>query len=315
MNHDMTRTEGNPLAEDGRPLAEDGRPTRVGWLQVLTAATLWGTTGLIFKALGDAGLNAWTMSFLRLALSVPFILATARLSLGRWLAPLTARGVLVLVGVGAGMALYQITYVLAIERVGVAISVLISICGAPVFVAVIAVLFLGERIRFKTIAALVAAVLGTALLVGFPDSASVVTDRFWGGVAIAIACALFQAFYVLAARAAGKICHPMHSVGIGFTFGALMLLPFALHYGYTMSDSAHDWMLLLYLAAVPTALAQTLFLTGLKTTGAIGGAIASLLEPLVSTVLAVLLLGEQIGPVGYVGAVTLLAGIFIVQSK
>jgi DME family drug/metabolite transporter len=94
-----------------------------------------------------------------------------------------------------------------------------------------------------------------------------------------------------------------------------MLLPFALHYGYTMIYSGHDWMLLLYLAAVPTALAQTFFLSGLKTTGAIGGAIASLLEPLVSTVLAVLLLGEQIGPVGYVGAVTLLAGIFIVQSK
>ena len=69
--------------------------------------------------------------------------------------------------------------------------------------------------------------------------------------------------------------------------------------------------MLLYLGAVPTALAQTFFLSGLKSTGAVGGAIESLREPLVSTVMAVAFLGEQLGSVGYLGAAILLIGILI----
>jgi drug/metabolite transporter, DME family len=294
-----------------QPISERPRH-RVGWALVLVAATLWGTTGLAFKALGaNPDNNAWAISFMRLALSVPFILVCARLLLGRWLPALTLKGLLVLLAVGAGMALYQITYVLAIERVGVAIAVLISICGAPVLVALIAVPLFKERLTKKTYLSLLTALVGTVLLVGWPEQGVDALPRFWEGVAIAVACAVFQAFFVLAAREAGKVCHPMHSVGVGFSFGALMLLPFALHFGLTLQYSGNEWLILLYLGAIPTALAQSLFLTGIKSTGAVGGAIASLLEPLVSTVLAVWLLGEQLGPIGYVGALILLIGILI----
>ncbi|MFI4983228.1 MAG: DMT family transporter, partial [Nevskiales bacterium] len=293
---------------------ESRQSPRAGWSLVLLAATLWGTTGLIFKAL-DTGnqTNALSISFLRLALSVPFILVGARLLLGRWLVRLTVKGAFTLAGVGASMALYQLTYVLAIERVGVAIAVLISICGAPVVIALISVLFFGERFHPRIVLALIASVVGAVLLVGFPDTGMPASERFWSGVAIAVACAVFQAFFVLAARAAGAVAHPLHSAGIGFAFGAAMLLPFAVYHGLALRYTAEGWLLLLYVGAVPTAIAQTFFLMGLKTTGAIGGAVASLLEPLVTTVLAVLILGEQIGLIGYVGAVVLLSGIALAQ--
>jgi DME family drug/metabolite transporter len=288
--------------------------SREGWALVLTAATLWGTTGIIFHALGTGGgANAVSISFLRLALSVPCILVMARIRLRSWLAPLSARGLATLVGLGVGMAAYQLTYVLAIERVGVAISVLISICGAPIFVALIAAVFMGERFKAPTLIALVVAIVGTVLLVGVPSEVVQDTHRFWIGVVIAIVCALCQAFYVLAARAASRVCHPMHAVGIGFAFGALALLPVGLHEGVQLHYSASGWAMLLYVAAVPTAIAQTLFLTGIKGTGAVGGAIASLLEPLVSTVLAVILLHETMSWVGMLGAAILLSGIVIVQ--
>lgn len=267
---------------------------------------------------GDGGgANAVSISFLRLALSVPCILVMARIRLGAWLAPLTVRGLVTLVGLGVGMAACQLTYVLAIERVGVAISVLISICGAPIFVALIAAVFMGERFKAPTlialVVALVVAIVGTVLLVGVPSEVVQDTHRFWIGVAIAIVCALCQAFYVLAARAASRVCHPMHAVGIGFAFGALALLPYGLHEGVQLHYSVSGWAMLLYVAAVPTAIAQTLFLTGIKGTGAVGGAIASLLEPLVSTVLAVILLHETMTWIGMLGAAILLSGIVIVQ--
>ncbi|WP_226279504.1 DMT family transporter [Burkholderia anthina] len=285
-----------------------------GWAMVLTAATLWGTTGIIFNVLGtSAGANAVSISFLRLALSVPFLFLMGRIHLGTWFIKLTPKGLLVLAGLGLGMAFYQLTYVLAIERVGVAISVLISICGAPIFVALISVAWLGERFNAQTMIALVLAIVGTVFLVGLPSGVVQDVRQFWIGVAIAVACAVCQAFYVLAARASGKICSPMHAGGIGFAIGALALLPFGLHDGLQLHYTMDGWLMLLYVAAVPTAIAQTLFLGGIKGTGAVGGAIASLLEPLVSTVLAVLLLHERMTWYSIVGAVILLVGIVIIQ--
>ena len=71
--------------------------------------------------------------------------------------------------------------------------------------------------------------------------------------------------------------------------------------------------MLLYVAAVPTAIAQTLFLIGLQGTGAVGGAIASLLEPLVASLLAVVVLHERMHGTGVIGAALLLSGIGILQ--
>ncbi|NVD99619.1 DMT family transporter [Massilia sp. BJB1822] len=292
----------------------DVSSVKSGWAPVLSAAALWGTTGLVFQSLGTAGgADAVSISFLRLALSVPFLLLMARMHAGTWLAPLTPKGWLVLLALGISMAFYQLTYVLAIERVGVAISVLISICGAPIFVALISVLWFRERLHVRTLVALAAAIGGTILLVGLPTDLNSDTYRFWAGVAIAVACALLQAFYVLAARAAGSVCSAAHAGGIGFAIGALLLLPFWPEQGLHLSYSWSGWAMLLYVAAIPTALAQTLFLNGLKGTGAIGGAIASLLEPLVATVLAVLVLHERMSWYGVLGALILLSGIVILQ--
>src|SRR5260221_7518898 len=86
------------------------------------------------------------------------------------------------------MALYQVTYVLSIERTGVAMATLISICGAPVFVALISALFLGQRLGGHSVLALIAAVTGAALLVGFPAD-GLASEHYWEGIWIAIACA------------------------------------------------------------------------------------------------------------------------------
>jgi len=60
---------------------------------------------------------------------------------------------------------------------------------------------------------------------------------------------------------------------------------------------------------VPTALAYVLFLTGIRSITATVASIATLIEPLTSTVLAWLLFGEQLGPLGVFGAALLLGAI------
>ena len=81
----------------------------------------------------------------------------------------------------------------------------------------------------------------------------------------------------------------------------------ALGRGLVLDYPAAGWALLLYLGLVPTAGAYLLYLRGLRTVPATVAATVSLLEPLGSTLLAVLLLGERLSPVGMGGAALLLA--------
>jgi len=115
-----------------------------------------------------AGADAVSISLSRLALSLPFLLVMARIRTGTWITRLTPRGIWVLIALGLGMAFYQMTYVLVIERV--AISALIGICGAPIFVAPISVVWLGDRFNTRTVVALIIAIIGTVLLVGVPSA-------------------------------------------------------------------------------------------------------------------------------------------------
>ena len=88
---------------------------------------------------------------------------------------------------------------------------------------------------------------------------------------------------------------------------ALVLLPSgrSLAVGFGLLAAA----LLLYLGLVPTALAYVLFLTGMRSITATVASIATLIEPLTSTVLAWLLFDEQLGPLGLFGAALLLGAI------
>ena len=65
------------------------------------------------------------------------------------------------------------------------------------------------------------------------------------------------------------------------------------------------WVLLGYLGFVPTAVAYGLFLAGLRSTPATTASVATLMEPLTSTVLAWLLCGERLGMSAWLGILLL----------
>lgn len=173
-------------------------------------------------------------------------------------------------------------------------------------VAVLAALFLGERFSARLAAALATAIVGTVLLSGltpetFGQRANEIT-----GVLFALGSGLGYAVLALCSRALAGRYHPLQPIAIGFAVGAVLLLPFALATGLVLSFSAAGWGLLLYIGLIPTALAYWLFLRGLRHTSATVASLLTLVEPLTSTVLAVLLFGEQLSSLGLVGAALLL---------
>ncbi len=299
-------------AEPDRPTAGAFGTAGGGVVLVALAASLWGTVGVASKGVyAIAEVTPLFVGFLRLALAVPALLALSLLFVGWRTFAFRGRDLGIVLLIGVTMALYQLFYFTAVATTGVAIATLVTICTAPLIVALLSGVLLGEALTRPVALALLLGLSGTVLLVGFPDDVGVDRAAVFAGVAWALGSALSYAVFVLCSRALAPRHHPFTLIAVGFGAGAVMLLPFALHDIPDGSLAVEALVLLLYIGLVPTAFAYVLYFRGMKRTGATVASVAALMEPLTATLLAWALFDERLGPVGLLGGALLLIAILL----
>jgi len=281
------------------------------------AAVVWGTIGVgsgwLFAAVPET--NPPSVGFYRLAVAVPALVALGWWLLGDKLLAVRRRDLALMAGIGCGMALYQLAYYGAIQRVGVSVAALVTLCTAPVMVALLAAPLLGERLTRTALLALVGALTGTTLLVGAGPETLATAPDMPAGVALAVTAGAGYAGLVLCGRGLAARYHPIQPIAVGFGAGAVLLLPLALATGLTLDYPPAGWAVLAYLGLVPTTLGYLLFQSGLRRTGATTASIVTLIEPLTSAGLAALLFGERLGPTGLLGAALLLASVAVLGRR
>ncbi|HEX5691312.1 MAG TPA: EamA family transporter, partial [Roseiflexaceae bacterium] len=284
--------------------------SRRGLVLILLAAILWGTVGVATQGLYHlTDTNALSIGFFRLAIATPALAAACWATLGRRAFKIAPRDLVFMLLIGAATAGYQVCYFAAIARVGVAVAVLITLCTAPVIVALASAVLLRERLSATTLLALACALGGAALLVLSTTGIGGERRDTLAGVLLALLSALGYALIAMFSRTVAGRYHPLQPITVGFGAGALMLLPFALAAGLVSVYPVAGWLLLLHLGLLPTALAYGLFLAGLRHTTATVASVVTLIEPLTSTLLAWLLFGERLGWLGLVGAALLFGAI------
>ncbi|HEX6544536.1 MAG TPA: EamA family transporter [Ktedonobacterales bacterium] len=294
-------------------VAETDQRSRL-WLIVI-AAVLWGTVGITTQSLYRlTPTNPLSVGFFRLAIAAPVLSLGCWAVLGRHSLRIARRDLARVALIGAMLALYQVCYFAAIARVGVTIATLVTLCLAPVLVALLSVVFLNERPTRRVLVALICALAGITAMVGFGGSSAHVSADLVG-ILLACGSAFGYALVALLGRSLARRYHPLQINAIAFATGALVLLPLALMTGFVVSYPAQGWLLLAYLGLVPSALAYALFLSGMRTTPATIASIVTLLEPLTATVLAALLFGERLGPLGLIGAGLLLAAMVVLAVQ
>ncbi len=135
------------------------------------------------------------------------------------------------------------------------------------------------------------------------------------GIVLPLGSACGYSLRALFIRTLAGRYHPLHPITLSLAAGALILLPFALANGLVTAYPAPGWLLLLHLGLVPTAFAYWLFQRGLQRTPATVASIITLVEPLTSAVLAALLFGERLPPLGLVGAGLLVAAMVSLMRR
>jgi DME family drug/metabolite transporter len=283
--------------------------SRRGFLLVVLAALCWGTSGVSGRIVADrTGLGPLDIAWHRMAVGAVVLLLFTALGRRRRLAstvPLTRGTAGRLVLVGAGLAAYQFAFFAAVAIAGVSISTLVALGLAPLLIAVGGTVLGHGRPERATIVALVVALVGLVLLVGVTAEADTGTTVVLGAL-LAVGSALGYAMVTLAGAG---IPAGIPVTLAGFAGGALLLTPVALIAGLHVTGDPVSLAVLLYLGAVPSALAYTFFFTGLRTVPGAVASIVTLLEPLTATVLATAFLGERLAPLALAGGLLVLAAV------
>ena len=292
-------------------MARSTKSSQRGRWSILAAAALWGTTGVSTQTIYNlSSTNAISVAFSRLVIAAIVLLLLCWRLVGRRMWRVKGRDALLMVFMGIMQAVFQFCYLAAIPECGITIATLIAISVAPVIVVLFASVFMRERVTLKILLALLCALSGTALLTGFP-AGKVAFGSLVSGVLLSLTSAAGYAGVILGGRKLSSRYHPLQVNAAAFGVGAVLLFVCALSTRLVLSYPVESWLLVLYMGCIPTALAYVLFQSGMRSTPATLTSILTLCEPLTAAVLAWLLFGERLSPLGIVGALLLLGTILL----
>ena len=285
--------------------------SRLGFLFVALSAIMFGSLGVTTKGVFRvATTNAYSITLLRAVIALLACVAICAPVPGIRMFRIARGDVRTMVVAGLLMVTYQVAFVVALNLANVTIAALVTLCTVPVLAAVLSRGLLGEALRLSSVLALVCAIVGVALLVGFDSRGSGTSP--WMGVGFALVSALSFALFQVCGRILANRYHPMQTLSVFFLVAVLALLPITLVSGFVTRYPPVGWLLLAHLGLGVSVLGYVLLVLGLRTTPVTTSTIISLLEPLTSTLLAWLLLRERLGPLGLFGAALLLSAMVIV---
>ncbi len=281
---------------------------------LIGTGVIWGTIGIAAKLLyEDTTLDAAAVTWLRTVIAAPACFAVAWVVLRRKVLDTNRADLALMAGLGIVLIVYQYAYLASVDRIGVAIATLVSLCVPPVLIAAYSALFQGERLSGRALVALLTAVIGTVMLVGWGATGSE-GRALVIGVGLALASAAMIAAHFLFSRSLAGRQPPLRPLAIAFCVGAVAFTPVGLRADITLDIPLQSWLVLLYLALVPSILAYWLFQSALKDVPASTASVVTLLEPLVASVLAWLLFSERLGPIGWIGAALLMGAIALLST-
>lgn len=274
----------------------------------LFSAACFGAMAVFGKLAYDAGVTPVALLLVRFALAALLLGGLVAL---RPIPRIPGRLVLTGLGLGAlGYATQATLYFSALDRIDASLVALV-LYTYPALVTVGAVLLGRDRMTPARTAALVVASLGTLLVL--LGAGGVRFDRI--GVGLAFGAALTYTVYILVADAAVHRVPPVVLAALVMTGASLAIGVRAAATGVDLGFAPAGWFWIVCIAVVSTVAAMLAFFAGLRRTGPSTASILSTFEPVVTTALATVTLGELLTPLQLVGALLVLSSAIVVQMR
>lgn len=297
-------------------VAHRGRGTTL----VLLAALFFSTSGTLGKSAMSAGITPEQVAAMRIGLAGLVLLAGVAVVAPRKLR-VRREQLPVLGGYGLlGVAGVQLLYFVAAGRIPVGIAILLEFVS-PVLIALWVRFVRRHRLPRSVWGGIALAMAGLALVA-----------QVWQGVTLdavgllaGFGAALCSAGYFLLGERAVAGLDALGLVTWGMVIGAVAIAFAAPPWTWPVRQLGTPvafgawqppvWLLLTLLVLVATVLAYVCGISSLRHLPASVASVLGLVEPIITTVAAWALLGEELTWVQLLGSAVLLAGAFLVQRK
>lgn len=275
-----------------------------GIVLIAISAASFGTLAIFGRFLYADGVDTFTMLFLRfgiaaLLMCMILFVRKEKFPRGRVLWPLIGMGALGYVG-------QSFSYLTAIKYASAGLVALLLYLY-PMFVFVLSVVVLREKVTWIKVAALVLALTGTALTVD-PEGGQLI------GILFSLAAGLIYSVYIIVGTNVMKQVSALQSSTVifasaGFVYGMLMAAN-----GIHLPATNTGWLNIAGIVMVATVIPVVTFLAGLERIGPTNASMLSTLEPVVTVLLAAWIFGEVLKPIVLLGGGLILIAVILLTK-
>ena len=179
----------------------------------------------------------------------------------------------------------------------------------PVIVTLISVFILKERITYRKIAALILAVGGTILVIGFKKGSDI------RGILLGISAAVIYSVYITTSSDVLKRNNALSSTALIFSSAALFFTGFCMRTELLLPSGSFGWTNIFLLAVVSTAVAAYTFFEGIKLIGAVNSSMLSTFEPVATIFLTAAVFNCRITVLQGIGTLLIIISAIILSQR
>ncbi|WP_325893123.1 DMT family transporter [Grimontia sp. NTOU-MAR1] len=279
-----------------------------GSLAILFSSILWGTTGTAVTFVPDIsplGIGAFSMGICGLLLA---LMARKPLK-ADWSLILQSRSALIVSVVA--LTVYPLAFYSSIRMAGIAVGTVVSISSAPLLTVFINRLLGKENsVSFRWILSFLLGTVGIAMLTLAESGHVALTDENSQkllGVLLGLVAGLSYAIYTwVAKKLINSGVKSESAMAAIFGLGACVLLPTLFFTGSNLFSTWWNAGVSLYMTLIPMFFGYLVFGFGLRHVDASKATLLTLFEPVVAACFAVVIVGEVITTIGWIGMMLIL---------
>ena len=290
----------------------------VGYIFVLCAGILWGSIGFFVRKLAEIGVSTSLTAFMRIfcawLILIP-LLAVMSLKTGRNYFRISKKGLLQCFLMGlVTQALFNLSYSGCINTVGVAMgSVLLY--TAPIFVSVLSRLLFKEEINARKGISLAINIIGCFIMVTGGDLSVLRVSGI--GILLGVGAGFFYAMVTILGKFTSNEVDPFTLVFYNFLFGWISLAVLTNPIPELVASSSPSlWILGLGYGLIPTVGSYLFYMNGISHDVELSRVpVIASVEPIIATLIGVLVFDENIGFVNIIGLVLVLFSVVFMNMK
>ena len=284
---------------------------RAGLVLVLLAGAIWGTMGVFVRQLNDAGLFAFEVSQARITIGLAFV-GLYLLVFDRQKLKIRLRDLWCFFGTGiCSLMMFSWCYYTGMQLTSLSVMGVL-LYTAPVFVMLMSAVLFREKLTKGKLLALVMTVAGCCLVSGIGTD----TQLSVQGLLLGLGSGFGYALYSIFSRFAINRGYDSWTITF-YTFlfcaaGCAFLTDWPLIAGTLAADpGVLIWMVLMGMST--GFLSYVLYTKGLQTMESSRASIVASIEPVVATVMGVVIYAEPLGILNVIGILLVLGGIVVLS--